>query len=305
MKNKVKRICIVVCVLLFMFPFSFYAQDLIITNGGDSLNCKIIKVKNDEVSFAYKHLGKIMNTKLRLDEISVCQFKYFETPEVPVDEFLKKRVYPRIRIAVQGGYAYRTAELSSNLTDYPFYITGLTDYMNKLKHGFNYGVDFSYYFNKYFGIGVGYNAFQAKNKMQVDIKDMPGGITIFYGEMSDNIRIDFVGAFFNSRILHAKNKNALLFGLGVGYIAYQDKGYALNYTGTIKGGNVGFCGNIGYDISITKNLAVGLQCSYIFGRLTQGKVKYSYPYPYETSITNENENLSRIDISAGLRVNIW
>ena len=290
--------------LVFLFGIGrLYAQDLIVTNNGDSLNCKITKIKNKEISFTYKHLGKITSTRLRLDEVKVCQFKYFEVPEVPVELILAKQIYPRIRIAAHGGYAYRTAEIE-HYFDVMFNLecssTDLTDYVKKLKHGFNYGFDVSYYFNRYCGIGIGYNAFQSKNKLEnfeiVIDPDWPNS----YGEMNDNIRVDFVGAFFNSRFLHAKDKNALWLGLGIGYINYCDKGRMLSTNLTVEGGNVGLCGNLGYDISISKNLAIGFQFSYIFGKPTIG-----YSYTLYQGTVDVKENLSRIDLSAGLRFNIW
>ena len=288
-----------ITILCFLLLWgSVYAQDLIVTNSGDSLNCKITKVKNEEIHFTYKHLGKIMSMRLRLDEIKVSQFKYFEVPEVPVEKVLAMENYPRIRIALNGGYAYRIARIDPEIV----YISkDLTDYMKKLKHGFNYGLDFSYYFNKYCGIGIGYNAFQSKNK--IENYDLISPYYPLWGEINDNIRIDFVGAFLNSRLLHANNKNALLFGLGVGYIRYYDKGKANYQDVIIKGGSVGLRGNMGYDISINKNIAIGFQFSYIFGILTQVKV-YNGDY-FETAYMKENENLSRIDLSVGLRFNIW
>ncbi len=41
--------------LLAVIANSIVAQDLIITSEGDSINCKITKVKNDFVYFTFKH----------------------------------------------------------------------------------------------------------------------------------------------------------------------------------------------------------------------------------------------------------
>ena len=289
-----KKVYILIFSLLFAFPSLFYAQDLIVTNNGDSLNCKITEMKNEEVYFTYKHNGELISTWLRLDRVKHCQFNFFENAEVPVGKILAKKIYPRFRVALHGGAGYQTARLHSNLSD------DLKSYMKKLKFGGNYGLDFSYYFSEYFGIGVGYNGFSAKNEIEnrvVFTPDTNGGYYANFGKLSDNIQMNFIGAFVHSRILSVNKKNIFSCGMGVGYLGYNNKMTKNLENFTIHGGTVGICWNVNYDIIVYKTLAAGFQISYVFGFLPQARVSNGY----DTQIVNFDENISRIDVSIGLR----
>ena len=283
---------------LLIFPAPLSAQDLIVTNNGDSLNCKITEIKNEEVYFTYKHQNEIKSTWLRLDRIKVCQLKYFEESEVPVEKILAKKIYPRIRVAIHGGGAYKTARL------YPNIPSDLVRYTKKLKFGFGYGLDFSYYFSEYLGIGVGYNGFFTKNEIknrEVFVPDVNGGYYASLGKLQNTIRMDFIGAFIQSRKLSVNKKHIFSCGLGIGYLEYNNKEIANLQSTTLKGGTIGVCGNIIYDIMIYKFLAAGFQLSYLFGFLPQAKINDGN----NIKTLNIDENISRIDLSVGLRFYTW
>ena len=148
-----RRIYILACSLLFLFPASLSAQDLILTSEGDSLNCKITKVRNEEVYFTYRDKDEIRSSWLRLEKIQHCQFDFYEIPEVPVEKIIANEMYPRYRVALHGGCAYRTVRLHPDLP------SDLADYKKKLKLGFSYGLDLSYYFFEGWGIGIGYSGY--------------------------------------------------------------------------------------------------------------------------------------------------
>ena len=296
MEELIKRIYILVYSLLLAFPASLYSQDLIVTNNGDSLNCKITEVKNEEVYFTYNHNGELISTWLRLDRVKTCQLKFFESAEVPVNKILANKIYPRFRIAIHGGYAYKTARLHPDIP------SDLVKHEKRLKHGFTYGLDFSYYLSQYFGFGVGYNGFSTKNKIgnRVVFVTDNGGYYQDFGEVSNNSRIDFIGAFIHSRKLSVNKKHFFSCGLGMGYLEYNDKEIANFQNLTIKGATFGLCGTVTYDITIYKPLCLGFQLSYVFGFLPQAKVNNGY----KTEILNLNENLSRVEFSIGLVLNL-
>ena len=293
-----KHIYILAYSLLLVFPALLSAQDLIVTSEGDSLNCKITKMKNEKIHFIYKYNNEIRTTVLFRDKIKHFQFDFYEIAELPLGKIKINTAYPRFRVAVNGSWGYRTSELTfDNFPD-------LEGYMKKLRSGFGYDLDFSYYFSKYCGIGIGYSGFFSKNEIEnwnVFVPDIHyGGYYLNWGELRDEIRIDFIGAFLNSRILLNPDKtNGILFGLGIGYIGYNNKKTFYFQNLRIKGGTIGFCCNIGYDQTIYKNLSIGFQASYIFGILTHVRVNNgNYTQP---EILGNYENLSRINLSVGLR----
>ena len=50
------------------------AQDLIVTTKGDSLNCKITKVKSDNIYFTFTNNGNTFNSLLPMSNVNSYQY---------------------------------------------------------------------------------------------------------------------------------------------------------------------------------------------------------------------------------------
>ena len=94
---------------LFAIICNLQAQDLIVTNNGDSINCKITNITKEYVHFTFKYKEEIRNTLLPVDQIATQQKKYFSVAEVPANYTLKN-IYPHFRIAIDGGRTGRPRE---------------------------------------------------------------------------------------------------------------------------------------------------------------------------------------------------
>jgi hypothetical protein len=274
---------------------SIQAQDLIITNEGDSLNCKITKVKSDNIYFTFKHKDEIRSTLLPIEQVKFHQYNYYQTSEVPAGKVISNEIYPHFKAAINCGWSYRTGKLADNIP------SDFKQYMRDLKSGYHYGIDLYYYFSEQFGLGFRYNNFESKNKMDnVCITSSNGSCQ--YGKMSDDISINFIGPLFSTRLLDFNKKNSFLLNLGIGYMGYTDKAVLISDY-TIKGNTAGLCCDIGYDIGLSKKIALGFQLSCMLGTLT----KYDLSDGVHTKtvkLKKENyEDLSRIDLSIGLRFN--
>ncbi|MDR1202928.1 MAG: hypothetical protein LBL58_15040 [Tannerellaceae bacterium] len=273
--------------LCFVFlTVSLYAQDLIVTDKGDSLNCKITKIETDNIYFTFKYKGEIRNTLAPVSDVTYYQTGYYQTAEVPSDKIPIHRNYPRFRFAVNGGWSYRIGPLPPNIS------SGMSDYLQELKSGFYYDAGLSYYFNEYLGAGLRYSEHLSSNSDDGSIG---------YGSMSDRIRINFIGPVFSTRLFNRTKKNCLLLDLGMGYLGYHDKALIASEKLTLKGGTAGFYWNIGYDIGISQNLALGLQLSLISGFLFEYK-RSNGTYTEVIKLDKDTrENLSQIALSVGLR----
>jgi len=69
-------------ILLIFIANSVYSQDLIVTNDGDSVNCKITKVETDNIYFTFKHNDEIRNTLLPISNVKIHQFNFYQTSAV-------------------------------------------------------------------------------------------------------------------------------------------------------------------------------------------------------------------------------
>jgi len=289
-----KHIMIILSVIVFAIPLR--AQDLIVTNEGDSLNCKITKVKSDNIYFTFKYKDEIRNTLLPVNQIDYYQMNYYSTAEVSASKVRNIEIFPHFQIALSGGWSYRTARLASNIP------SDFKDYYQKLKSGFHYDVGLSYYFTEQLGVGLKYNEYLSKKELGNVYITYTDGSTE-YGNMSDNIRVKFIGPTFNYRYFNTTKRNCFLMGIGIGYMDYRDKGFLVSSPVTIKGGTVGTYLSFGYDFGISENLALGFQLTFSSGTLSRITTSDGTSTQTVNLDNDQRENLSRIDLSIGLRFN--
>jgi len=286
------RKLLILAVLIFVSN-SIFSQDLIVTNEGDSINCKITKVKTDNIYFTFKHKDEIRSTLLPISSIKTYQFDYFQTSEVPKDKVVGYENYQHFRIALNGGYSYQTAKVAESVP------SDFKDYISELKSGYHFGGDLTYYFTEPLGFGFKYYLLKSSNSLDnIYLEDTDGNRT--YGKMSDDLTISFVGPTFSTRFLSHNKKNALLMNLSLGYIGYSnDKIIIDEYKMT--GSTMGLSFDIGYDIGLSENLSLGFQISFLSGTLFE----YDWNDGSKTETIDleegEYESLNRIDFSVGLR----
>ncbi|WP_207433644.1 outer membrane beta-barrel protein [Sabulibacter ruber] len=285
--------------LLLMLGCHFLqAQDLVVTYEGDSLNCKITREAKDRLYFTFMYKGAAKNTVLSKHLIRQYQRNYFTDGEIPeTSEYqYSEQAFSRYRLGVSGGWSYRIARTADGLQ--PFY----KEYIDNLKQGFHINGDAAYYFNEQMGAGLRYSTYHAANELDNVTATMPDGTTVT-GTLSDKINITYVGPYFSSRTLNRNKLNAWIFNVGFGYLGYTDKALQVNERYTFKGSTFGLSADAGYDMRISKKLSVGLQISFVTGTLRQMEVSNGTT-TQKIKLQPENyENLSRLDVSVGLRFN--
>jgi len=286
---------IFVIAFISIFSFSILVQDLIVTIEGDSLNCVITNLEPGKIYFTFKYKNEIRSTILPLGQVKSRQFNYYPTSEVPADKVVGYENYPPFRAAIYGGWSYRVAKLADNINSYS------EQYIQDLRPGYHYGLDLSCYLSESLGFGFQYTEFRSKNASDDAIIILPNGSKQKV-QVRDDITINFIGPLFCTRLFNANKKNSLLLNFGMGYMGYTDEAFFINDF-TIKGGTVGLCLDIGYDIGLSETFALGFKLSFLNGILDQFDL--SYGMVSETVILEEGyyEGLSRIDLSIGLRIN--
>lgn len=288
---------ILLLIVLIVMGNSLRAQDLLVTNEGDSLNCKITKIRNDNIYFTFKYKGEIRNTLLPVHRVILYQYNYYQTPEVMPEQIKRTAKYPHFRIALNGGYSYRLASAPADASP------DQKSYINGLKSGYNYGADLTYFFTEYLGIGFKYNTFASKNKLNNRYITYIDGSTD-YGTISDNIKINFIAPFFSTRILNTSKKNCWLFDVGLGYMRYTNEVISGSKQGKLNGATMGSYWNIGYDIGISKKMAIGFQISYLSGLLAEYKETIGGTTQTIKLDRDNYEGLAHINLSIGLRYNM-
>ena len=277
--------------LLILFALIFNAlcaQDLIVTESQDSINCQILAIEDGKIHF---NLSADRAKMMYLPVEDVQSFLFGFYPNTVADSkytYKKKSDYARFRVAAAGGYSYRTPKVEGGLP---------SNYAYKLKNGYHYTVEFNYYFNRFIGIGMNYSASHFNPEMDTEV-----------GNVLDKIRLQQIIPTFNVRILDTQKRGALVASIGLGYVDYRDKGYFTeqnnSHFATIRGATVGMLLSVGYDIPLSQTMALYVQVSNTGGVVTRFTMKDEITGKTWTESVDDiknGEGLGKINLSLGLR----
>jgi len=277
---------------LILFGSLVSAQDLILTLRGDSINAKITQENATKIFFTYKREKEFVRTSLPKHLVKTFRYGYFRVAEVPADDPVLNQVLPRFRGGVYGGWSNRIEAVPANLPP------ELDNYFSGLKTGFHYGGDVASYFSEGLGFGFRYSASRYSNESEITLMYEDG--TSETGILRDNMAIHYAGPFFSARIYSVNKQNCFVMNFGAGLISYRNRGMVIDPL-TIEGSAFGISWDFAYDIGISKNLALGIQAGLVFGNLKQYEVSYRGQSESVTLSKGDYDNLSRLDLSMGLR----
>ena len=110
-----RKVLFTITFLLSLIATTISAQDLIVTEKGDSLNCKITKEQNDYIFFTYKDGDEIRSTLLKVGQIKYYEKYFYTLAEVPTDKLEDTDKYSRLRVAGHGGWSYLTGIIGEDV----------------------------------------------------------------------------------------------------------------------------------------------------------------------------------------------
>lgn len=277
--------------LLTIISSTAIAQDLIVTQEGDTINAKITKVKPEMIYFSFKHKGEIRNTMLPLTSVKTHQQGFFETSEVPEDKIVGYDKFQQYIVTLYGGSSTHTAEVSDNVPD------DFKDYTEDLKKGSHFGFDATYYWSESLGAGLKYHQFGTSGRLNnIYIIDTFGNERT--GILSDDISISFIGPMFSTRFVNSRN-NAFLLNLSIGSMSHTNVGQIVDPIRT-EGSTAGFSFDIGYNHTIAEKLSLVARISSISGILDEINVETGGRTQTLELDNDTSENLGRVDLSVGL-----
>lgn len=282
---------------LSAISLSLQAQDLIVTNNGDSINCKITKTTKEYVYFTFKYENEIRNTLLPVNQITTKQKNYYSQSELPAD-YKHKDIFPHFRIAVDGGWQYRTAKIANNLS------AEWKDHYNKMKSGFHYDIQAAYFFTETMGIEPVFSQQLFSHSLGYGTLTDEYGKIIGTGNANEKIIINYIGANYLVRLFDSKKKNCWLFSIGLGYMGYNDRMLFDNVEKTkITASTFGSNMSIGYDIGLSKEFALGFKVSLVSGTFRNFNQTVNGITTNQTMPNKTAEGLGTIQLSVGLRFN--
>ena len=276
--------------IIVLFSNFVKSQDLILTRKGDSINCKIKKVTNDEIYFSFNQNSELKNTLITKDKVVTFLYDFYIKKETKNNKNIKQ--YPNFRINLICGYGKLTGGFLKEDTSVP------SSYYKKLQTGYNFGGDINYFFTKNFGLGLKFNCFNVRNKME-GLEFHIHGDTII-GKVEDNITENYFAPSFLVRHITKNEKLCLLAAISYGYTFYTDKKtFISQYEKTSKA--YVLSGLVGFDYFFENNISLGVDLTYYYGYLNQydisdGKTKT------RISLNSKNYDfLSRFDVNFGIK----
>lgn len=286
-----------------------YGQDLIVTNVGDSIACKIVRETPTIVQFTYAKYNQNLVREFGKDRVSSIVMGFYDQiknaapavqestntpivntsvvktlvaePETKNTANLDSTQWPRWQFGVNGGYGYRLFRARKEATPYEL------KYIDKIKTGFSFGTDLFYFPWKSVGFGVKYNMYRSKAERDI--------------RTADDITLQFLGASVAHRKIFTNQKTAIISAFWAGYQPYKNVARHLGQSYTMKANTMGWGISVGIDHKITPKLALSLTGNcfmgniYKFKRDSKGQVE-NVKLPYDAF-----EDLARADITLGLK----
>lgn len=271
------------------------SQDMIVTNEGDTIDCKITRITNEFIHFSvFDESGfLLLRSRLPLPQIqsyeqnkeSYQDSQPADTPEIKeegrivIDEFDPAS----FRLAINTGYTYQ----------FGGYEGTPSSYKKQLQSLWNLGAEINYFPSESFGIGVRYNrAFTKANyDFNPPIQIEPG---VFISELRDeSIRFNYVALSLIYREL-LDDDQMMYYFLSVGLINYKSdfKGDGLSFYQS--GETIGVVFGICYDFKLADSFGMGVGLEVNLARLTE--------LDNNGVIYGADFSLSRIDLTIGFRL---
>jgi len=280
-------------IIMFGVVSGLSAQDLIVTNNGDSLECQITKVEGDLIYITFIENSVEQKAVMPRSMIGYYAVDYKDKWEEPTPEVEKEPSYPRFRGSIGGGLANLIGKTPKNITK------ELVAYVEDLKTGSHFSAAISFYISENTGLGIMYSMFKTQNQLDdVYVVDSTGNVA--FGLLEDDITIQFVGPAMSIRKELPRGNAQVIVNIGYGIISYRNEATVIDGY-TITGRNIGFSGDLGLDFEIGGKLYFGIKFGMTMGTLKEFSVSSNNRVETVDLTGLEYSNVSRFDLGIGLR----
>ncbi|MBL4658028.1 MAG: hypothetical protein JKX73_08520 [Flavobacteriales bacterium] len=283
---------IVVLIVFFLGVSDLAAQDLVVTNTLDSIECKIEKLSADTFYIVLRKGNVEVKEKIERSKVSHFIVDYKNAiPEVKPP--IEPTSYPKVRIAIAGGMSNLIGRVPNNIPQE--YIP----YVQELKSGNFFGADISIYESEHIGMGVKYSMFQTSNQLN-DVSFVDSTGATIYGLLKDDITVQYIGPALAIRHTLPRGSAYFVSHLSIGMLSYVNDATVIDKI-KLSGKTVAFSGDVGLDFQILDGLYFGLVAGVTFGVLKELKVEADGIVDILDLSELEYSNASRIDLGIGLR----
>jgi len=297
-----KKILLFVIVMLGLVP-AVNSQDKIITINYDTIDCKINKISHNTIYFDLNNWGVKSSGKIPLN--NVLNYIVSGKTDPKVQKSSSTVSGKKVRFSLSGGAGYligSTQNAEDQMVSQGFAFDQAESYYNDMKLGISANADFYLLITPNYGAGIKYKFFYNSSSTEGFI-DPQDGVHLYYTTYREKIYVNFVGAsLFYQQFIGSQKSLELNSALSLGLTTYRDEAEYLRGYYLLTGKNVGADFSIGLEYFITSGISLGADLSAFYSSIR--KVKITDGTSTSTiELEKENyENLSRIDLSAGIRI---
>ncbi|MGF1636558.1 MAG: hypothetical protein ACFCUU_05750 [Cyclobacteriaceae bacterium] len=268
------------------------AQDLIVHNDGDSLNCSINKISPEYIQYTLENSKPESYQVIHRSQVPHFEYAYFETIDTTVSKQITRKVFPDFRIAINIGMGYHFAPKTKDAlnADHSMY--------KNVRNSTALGLSMHYLPTPTFGLGFKYYLFSNDREIEgYTLVHEDGTLETTNFQLRD--QITFFGLSFLWKILENNSRNELITSVSVGFADCAFEHRAENIEMIAYNQNIALMAELGYDIYIDKNLGLGFSLNLLIGNAFNLKS----PNIFQTDITLPQyyHLLSRLEFSVGLR----
>lgn len=308
-------------ILLPLILLSCYtqAQDLLVKQNNDSINCRISSVNEEVISYYYQASQK----QILIRDVKSFKYKYYienadKTKSAKKKSNSKPDVdlyvgYDAVKIKVPniqadtlgnnsgfniyayGGVSHSLGKVDENL-DQKFH-----SYYDKLRSGKHIGVDFLYFNTKNWGFGASYNYFSASNSSYITVLDeFEEEVT---GIFSDDIKVNSFG-FTLAKKYNLNDVFDIEIYTSLMFIKYKNNKVIFDPL-KIEGSTFGQTLGILLDVKLGNNVFLVIKPAFKTGVLSRLEFSNSQGKSWiETYTGQERQAVGRIDLALGLKIRI-
>jgi len=306
-----------------VFAFVSLAQDKIITLQQDTIDCKIIELNNNKITFHITTKGIISTGVLPRTEVLtylvspeslnslIKQQKAIEHErEKRLNRVVNDSIYKNLRhfsFQIHSGYGYLTASstaAANTLAGYGFNSSLANEYYKRFRNILLSGVSFQYipFEFKYYALSFGLIYMNQMSSSSISGTVDPGdGIHYYNGTFSEQVYVNHYGLSMRHTFFLNKTKktNVFLEG-GSGFVTYRNELHFLYSPLLLKSVAPGSYIKLGLETKLTKFLSVNINAGYYLAFLKNITVNNGSDIQKMTLTDGNYESLGKITLLAGL-----
>jgi len=284
------------CSLIFLgFLFSvsgLLAQDLIVTNSGDSLKCQIQEISGDLIHITFTEDSVEKKAVISMSAVRTYIVDYqnnWEDVVPPADE----PTHPKYRVSVGGGLSEFLGRVPNNIPQ------SLKAYVEELKSGNHFAADLGFYLQENLGLGLKYSLFKTKNqKENISIIDSTGAFR--FGNLKDDITVQYFGPSLIMRQSMPNGGAHVVGSISFGLLTYLNNATVIDKF-KLVGSTLAFSGDIGLDFQLEGGFHLGVVFGLTFASIKELVISGNGTTQSVNLTGFENANPSRFDLGVGLR----